>query len=454
MLFPQTRRLIFFLNVCNEAYYQQATIGPNNEPRPSCFVSFFSGGDVDKKWTCWKNLGNLSGEDARTKFLGEIMHVKPDFMNADVMTGSKRASLRAIMQHDAAEIIQTAVRGMLARNKFAHLLTTSRIEDVEKLIDLLVIGIVVKILRSDGGAMTKKILSLVMGTSIYDSKLSISGKSKETEMSAYLVDIAEIRLGAKTYRFTPIQARMNENECFSIIFSERTFDIQVIQGETTRNWLAGCFLLLMDKVLSQKESARRGRVKGHRLLSVAKPHRNNELEARKLGNLMARSFGVEEYRDGVLTLQVIWTCWQQRRIFIGNNDAFNSEVGYSNDVEVLSSESAARGIDFDDIAEVRAGLITCEIDKDVTNAEKMITIVGSETSIILQFQSESIRDKFLSRLQSFVTQFKKPVRSFRGILPPATTRTQIESKLTSRSTSSSISSESEQESEDVSQQIV
>ena len=406
------------------AYYQQATVGPNNEPRPSCLVSFFSTSDIDQKWTSWKNLGNLSKEDASTKFLGEVMHVKPDFMNVHVASRGNKYSLRAIMQRDAAEKIQVVVRGMIARNRFLQSLYASRTEDVQKLIDLLIVGIPVKVLRSNGGVMSRKKISLVMGESLQESRLCICTQSKEVESSAFLVDIADIRLGVKTVRFKRVQRSVVEDECFSIIFSDKSFDLQVLGDSTTRNWIAGLFVLLIDRILPQKEASRRGLIKGRRYISCPRTHRNIEKEARKFGDLLVKSFGVEVYFEGTLQLQVISMCWQRRRMFISSYESINRNEEHDGDVS--DSFPSSKGIDLDDIAEVRAGIITLDMDKNIKDVDKMITIVGSEASITLKFQLETVRDKFLARMHSFVAFFKTPVRSFRGILPPTGTQIDIE----------------------------
>lgn len=51
-------------------YYKQATIGPNNQPKPSFW-------DVVNraKWQAWDNLGNMSKEKAMEEYVDELKKV-------------------------------------------------------------------------------------------------------------------------------------------------------------------------------------------------------------------------------------------------------------------------------------------------------------------------------------------------------------------------------------------
>ncbi len=334
------------------------TVGPNDEVRPSCIIAFFNT-QIDKKWSHWKNLGNMSKEDACTKFLGEIMHIKPDFMQSEV--GSRDLTLRSAMQHDAAETIQKAVRGVIARNRFTQLMINSRKDDVQRLVDMLRVGIPVMVLRGDAGAAKRRILAISMGSNIQESRIFIYGRKKTTATSVYLVDIADIRIGAQSYNFKQVASAVTDEHCFSIICSERTVDVQVVQGELTRNWLAGCLLLLVDKVLNQKEAVRRGIIKGRRLLPCRRLAKIVDTDTKKFSDLLEKSFGVEEYVNGELKLQILWLSWTRRRIFIGKPESTGSnDAGTENLVAAITS-SMIRGIDIDDVAEVRAGtcLLSC-----------------------------------------------------------------------------------------------
>jgi len=52
------------------AYYKQATIGRNNQPKPSFW-------DVVNraKWQAWENLGDMSKEDAMQEYVNELKKV-------------------------------------------------------------------------------------------------------------------------------------------------------------------------------------------------------------------------------------------------------------------------------------------------------------------------------------------------------------------------------------------
>ena len=327
-------------------------VGPNDEVRPSCIVAFFNT-QIDKKWSYWKNLGNMSREDACTKFLGEVMHIRPDFMQAEV--GNKNRTLRSAMQHDAAEMIQKAMRGVIARSRFTQLMINSRKDDVQRLVDMLLVGIPVVVLRREAGTAKRRILALTMGANIQESKIFVYGRKDSTSSSVYLVDIADVRIGAQSHNFKQVASAVTDEHCFSIICSEKTLDVQVVQGEVTRNWIAGCLLLLVDKVLHQKEAARRGIIKGRRLLPCRRLAKIVDTDTKKFSDLMEKSFGVEEYVNGELRLQILWLSWSRRRIFIGKPEStVNSDAGTENLLAAITS-SKIRGIDIDDVAEVRAG---------------------------------------------------------------------------------------------------
>ena len=442
-------------------------VGPNDEVRPSCIVAFFNT-QIDKKWSQWKNLGNMSKNDACTKFLGEIMHIQPDFMQAEV--GSKKITLRSAMQHDAAEVIQKAMRGVIARNRFTQLMINSRRDDVQRLTDMLLVGIPVVVLKSDTGTAKRRVLALSTSANIQESKIFIYGRKNCLNTSVYLVDIADIRIGARSYYFKQVADAVTDEHCFSIICSERTIDIQVVQGEVTRNWLAGCLLLLVDKVLQQKEALKRGIIRGRRLLPCRRLAKIIDTDTKKFSDLMEKSFGVEEYVKGELKLQVLWLSWPSRRIFIGKPESTGSTDAGTERLVAAISSSEIRGIDIDDVAEVRAGtsiclfvvdfycflllylsfyyeieffclsiilllsgLITSELDEanvDIKNsnsnrilgmekltisskidrnisASKMVSIIGTERCIVLHFQSTVVRDKFLKRMQCFIFQNKQ-----------------------------------------------
>lgn len=210
-------------------YFMQATKGQNDEYRPSCIIYLLSGGLEDRKWQVWKNLGSMSKEEAAKNFLAEIMKVNPDFMN--IVIEPQKVSLRAMVQHDAAIKIQGLLRKVRGKKMLIQMVALQRSKDLQEFIEMLQKGIKVLKLRGDGSVTRKRFLALKLGTTLLDSRLFTfaSGYSRDaTTKGAYLVDIAEVRLGAQSFMFRPIAASLNSSECMSIICSERTFDIQVI----------------------------------------------------------------------------------------------------------------------------------------------------------------------------------------------------------------------------------
>jgi acyl-CoA-binding protein len=209
-------------------YYMQATKGQNDEWRPSCIVFLLSGGLEDRKWQVWKNLGSMSKEEAAKNFLAEIMKINPDFMN--IVIEPQKVSLRAMVQHDAAIKIQGLLRKVRGKKMLIQMVALQRSRDLQEFIEMLQKGIKVLKLRGDGSVTRKRFLALKLGASLLDSRLFTfaSGYSRDaTSTGAYIVDIAEVRLGSQSFMFRPIASSLNSSECMSIICSERTFDIQV-----------------------------------------------------------------------------------------------------------------------------------------------------------------------------------------------------------------------------------
>ena len=198
-----------------------------------------------------------------------------------------------------------------------------------------------------------------IGSNIQNSKIFVYGRKNALSFSVYLVDIANVRIGARSYNFKQVASAVTDEHCFSIICSERTIDVQVIQGGVvTRNWLAGCLLLLVDKVLHQKEAAKRGIIKGRRLLPcrrLANLPKVVDADTRKFSDLMEKSFGVEEYVNRELKLQILWLSWNRRRIFVGKPESNGNGDSATDNLAAAITSSKIKGIDIDDVAEVRAG---------------------------------------------------------------------------------------------------
>jgi len=62
------------------AYNQQATVGPNLEGRPSCFLSFFGSKSANLKWQTWANLGRMTKTRAMKAFMETVYELDPSFM--------------------------------------------------------------------------------------------------------------------------------------------------------------------------------------------------------------------------------------------------------------------------------------------------------------------------------------------------------------------------------------
>ncbi len=347
----------------------------------------------------------------------------------------KGVTLRAAMQLEAASKIQGLIRKVRSTRLFVNILKFKRRDDVSFLVDLLKRGIQVVKIRSDGGAAKKRFLALKVGTSLADSRIYTyaNGMIKDTSKGAYLVDIADIRLGAHSYLFSHIRDHLDHEKCLSIVCGERTFDLQILHGTESRNWLAGILLLLVDQILPDKDVHKRGRTEGSRLLNRMKRGWPTGLykDATRIKNVLdADGINIKEYcADGVIKEKKLWISSARRRMYLGDipdvdsnansSSSSSSGNGNGNDKSVATNgveygvkdkENAGdlpKGIDFDDISEVRSGLITAALDKKIADSDLMITVVGSETVFTLlvlrenRQEAKTIHAKILSDLQAF-----------------------------------------------------
>lgn len=119
-------------------------------------------------------------------------------------------------------------------------------------------------------------------------------------------------------------------------------------------------LLLVDSLLTYREARYRGRIRGQRLVSKVSSVPPGIVEdARKLGVLLENSVAIEEYFEGVVYPKSMWISWPRRRIYIGKQDT----------VIDASWALQTRGIDFDDIAEIRSGQISDQLDSGLTTVD-------------------------------------------------------------------------------------
>ena len=272
-------------------------------------------------------------------------------------------TLRAVMQYEAASRIQSMIRNVRSRRLFLHMLKFKRRDDMNYLIELLKRGMKILKTRSDGNGVKKRFLFLEMGQTLETSRLytCANGMMADKSKWVYLADIADVRLGARSYLFNHFQESLDHKKCLSIICGASTFDFEIVGEPQARNWFAGMLLMMLDQALSPSDITGRGRIPGGNLLKKNNqtPGIGLQQAAEEMGTKLEKGIDVLEYTDsdGSKTRRTLWISRTRRRIYLGSPDQH--------------STSTTRGIDFDDIAEVRKGIVSSMIDKDPQKLEQV-----------------------------------------------------------------------------------
>lgn len=377
------------------------------------------------QWQAWKNLGNMRKDEAVDLFLETVSRINPDFMDTHINhetdeaagpafaldgSGQKQLSIREIIIRNGVIRIQALVRGFCGKKRMFMLQAKKRSPQVQQLLSLLLKGIPIYKLPvvSDAtdGPLRKRLLKLKMGSTINSSQLGITNSMGliSDHRILLIADIADVRAGMSSFGFKSANssaARMLSNKCVSIIGSKGTMDIVLNQDSFTRAWFVYSFLLLVESALAIEDIRNRGRLPGAKLRynPVFIPP-GLRYDGSRVSALLEASFGVEEYQGlGRCVLKSLWINRESRRLYLA----------------VMTSKGAEnpKGIDIDDICEIRCGQISTAIDSsDAAYYGKLLTIVGSETSLTLALSSTTLRDKLARRLNIFLA-----VRR-RNTLPP------------------------------------
>ena len=319
------------------------------------------------------------------------------------------------MQLEAAARIQGLVRKVRSKRLFMKMMKFKRRDDVSYLIELLKRGIPVKKLRSDGGASRKRFLSLSIDDNFAMSRLYTytNGSMKDTSKGAYLMDLADVRLGPHSFLFQHIRDTFDHKQCISIICGERTWDLEIINGGNSRNWLAGMLLLLVDQILPSNELLRRGRTEGERLVNRKSQGWPSGIraDAERLATVLDQEgLHIKEYTSGgEIKDKMLWISTQNRRMYLGDIPSTVINTATENEKEEGVGKNQTKGIDFDDIAEIRSGLITEELDRKIPNAQFMITVIGSENAFTLLVLKDCPQDSAVlhARIFADLQSFKK-----------------------------------------------
>jgi len=275
------------------AYYQQATAGPCKDSPPNCILSFFSPPLTNVKWfvvasmhqisykhspcshpvsiphihhrQTWKNLGNMSKAKAMRSFMELYADNDPDFQERANSSGRNpldelRVQMVLQMKNLALKRrtdkflflyskiarsvlkIQTIARMYIAKKAFLKKHSSVLQDEVGWLVDVLKLGIRVTKVAYNGGVPRTRFLWLEGDSfNLGNARLCVASKITKGSVTKtkglFIADIAEIRANSSSYTFTLAGAKVDDNECLSIIGTERTVDLMVS---------ATCFMFHVD----------------------------------------------------------------------------------------------------------------------------------------------------------------------------------------------------------------
>ena len=236
-----------------------------------------------------------------------------------------------------------------------------------------------------------------------------------------LCDIAEVRRGpcSRAFRAFPRQSMIDPKLCLVVVSSVTSMNLQVVaRSGVERDWLLDSLAMLANNSLSHAEARLRGRRwrRYHNVKTLLRVPRNKvhlskgrQKEATKMKKLLLGVIDVEEelcefrgpQRTNMavplsISENVLWFDESSRRLFL-SSDLKNKDLP-------VGERWSPRGVDIDDIAEIRPGRMSFDVDGN--DIEPMLCIIGSETVIRLPMDSVSKRNKLISYFQSFVWMYK------------------------------------------------
>jgi len=367
------------------------------------------------QWQAWKNLGRLSKDEAVDLFLETVAKINPDFMDTQIDhekdeaagpafaldgSGVKNLSIREIIIRNGIIRIQALIRGFCGKRRSFILHAKKRSPQVQELLGMLLKGIPVlklpPLAESNDGPLRKRTLVLKMGSTMASSRLGITGSmgTLSDHKAVMLGDIADVRPGQSSYAFKKANssaAKLMTGKCLSIISSKGSLDLALNHDGFTRSWFVYSFILLIDSCLTPEDLKYRGRLPAAKLrFSPIFIPPGLRYDGSRVAALLEASFGVEEYLgSGKCVLKSLWINRETRRMYLA----------------VMTTKGAEnpKGIDIDDISEIRSGMLTSSMDSgDALYGSRVLTIIGSECSFCLALSSSTLRDKLARRLNIFL----------------------------------------------------
>jgi hypothetical protein len=462
------------------AFRLQVIMGKNGQPNPSLSQK----GEMRDIWQQWKELGGMNAVEAATEFLALFdQNMNPDRVieeeekepqaeegKAEEKKEEEQPQQEEVFEiegteeeHQAATSIQRIIRGRLNRKNMRLLrwaaatlirnyramkirretingiladMRQRRDEDFEDLRrKLLLRGFEVHKYPRNGGPPVIRSLWFDEHLKKIFVETEKTDDLQGSEKGLFIRDVAEIRKGARSHGFISRRGDMqhSDEQCFSIIASERTFDLAA-PSANARDVIVYVFQLLVERNLHQKDREQRG-------------HQDWSLPSMQVMiSSSASPYGFHSMADIALALttkmnltkgiEMRYVKQKARRGLFGRSNSSSSEqslveaelagnfevvryVLFFNEntqrlcvhSRVLSTRSGeTAGVHIADVSEIRPGAGAYDFMMadvvDTYHKNKCFSIVGSETTLCFIMANTRARDMFIKGLQTFVKVLK------------------------------------------------
>ena len=381
------------------------------------------------QWAAWKKLDDINKEEAVDLFLEIMSKINEDFLDEKVdpatddacgpamaaseYTDNRFLSIREIIIRNGTVRIQALARGIICKIRYMKYKAKKYVNFIDDIQSALTQGMeVFKMPVEDtigDGLLRKRKLILRTGPTLAKSYLclvnanNIGITSYDPNRHIYISDIADVRLGISSYNFkrNPIEKKYQE-DCISIIGSKRTFDIIISpsKGREWRLWFVKCMYYLIDTALTSEELHARNRMPYAKLRpnAITIPP-NFKQDGLRMAALLEASFGIDEVINGSHSVtKSLWVQWDQRRLFLGTRTTLGAKD--------------SKGIDIDDICEIRHGFTSGVLDDKTTFLnDRTLTIIGSEGQLVLCVQNKMMRNKICRNFRAFLAMLQTAGKS-------------------------------------------
>jgi len=416
---------------------QQALVGPNAEPQPSKFS--FGNSEVKKRWAAWAALGAMPQAEAMDRYAQAVGRMEPAWAGwegfpsgaedgnddlteealseattviqaqlrraaAEVAGAGAAAQAAALTAGEmalaeagdrAVAVLQRAGSAWLVVRRAAEAeaaVAAAEKATLENFWQLLLQGMSVVKWSQGSAKPAPRVLWLGRdGTRLFCAPRKLDSPTGSTK-GLFLRDVSDVRVGQNTATFKRAATDFRGNRvangalpppdvCFSLVGTERTLDLQLPSAAACTG-LASRFRALIAKLSASTEKATAHRW-GAPAMSFAEV-----AQLAHFTELMMQGIEVFKYdSNGKKTRRVLWLA--RKRVFIDSKKRQTTTI-------------ADKGIDMDDITEVRPGINSHAFNKCLVRPHltaKCFSIIGSERTINVEVPSQALRDTLVQRLQ-------------------------------------------------------